>query len=106
MTKPATKPSPGPWYRGVQFGKPGRVRQQVLAEDNTGQNFCICETQAENAPLIAAAPALYKALTHLLALAADEFPESQWADCYTPIIEAQAALKLARGETDDTTQAP
>ena len=88
MTQPA-KHTPGPWVVNT-FIVNGQHKLEVL--DATGANACI---QA-NAHLIAAAPAMYEALSELVKYLREEVADEA-LDTWAPVFKAAMALAQAEG---------
>ena len=81
--------TPGPWVVNT-FIVNGQQRLEVL--DATGANACV---QA-NAHLIAAAPAMYEALSKLVKYLREEVADEA-LDTWEPVFKAAMALAQAEG---------
>ena len=82
--------TPGPWVVNT-FIVNGQHKLEVL--DATGANACI---QA-NAHLIAAAPAMYEALSELVKYLREEVADEA-LDTWAPVFKAAMALAQAEGQ--------
>ena len=83
------KHTPGPWVVRA-FEVNGKTRFEVL--DNNGNSACV---QA-NAHLIAAAPAMYEALSELVKYLREEVADEA-LDTWAPVFKAAMALAQAEG---------